>query len=374
MPSPRFNISYRITASTPEEARSLCTKVAYEQSVELPDDVLTPEIRSEMVGQVTALDQLDDSTFEAAISYSHASLDESISQLLNVILGNASLFRGVRITGLEWDKLPGHLCPGPKFGIDGVRAHHGITTKRALSCSALKPIGLDSASLADFCYQFALGGIDIIKDDHGMANQSAAPFDQRLNACVDATKRAADKTGHRAGYYPNITADAAETMRRYEAAYEAGAGGVLLIPHLCGLGTLAEIASSDIPLPVMAHPAFSGSYVLSQTEGLTPDFLYGQLWKELGADFSIYPNAGGRFSFSVDECLAINASCRKPASRNAKGCFPTPGGGVQRQTLPELLKRYGNDTVFLIGGSLYQHPKGIEYASRELMEILISDY
>lgn len=373
MASPRFEIYYQISASSAAEAESLCTKVAYEQSVELPDDVLSPEIRSEIVGQLSGLNQRSEGVWDAAISYSQASLDESTSQLLNVILGNASLFRGVRITGLQWDALPPGLCPGPAFGIEAVRKHHHIKTKRALSCSALKPIGLDSETLASFCYQFALGGIDIIKDDHGMANQSSAPFPERLAACIDATKRAADATGHKAAYYPNITADGAETLRRYEAAFKAGAGGVLIIPHLCGPGILAELSKSEIPLPVMAHPAFSGSYVLSPNEGLTPDFLYGQLWKELGADFSIYPNTGGRFSFSPEECQAINKACRTPSTGNTgkRNCFPTPGGGVQRQTLPDLLDSYGNDTVFLIGGSLYQHPKGIEYASRELAEVLI---
>ena len=39
---------------------------------------------------------------------------------------------------------------------------------RALTCSALKPQGLPAAALADLARRFAQGGIDYIKDDHGL--------------------------------------------------------------------------------------------------------------------------------------------------------------------------------------------------------------
>jgi len=366
----RFQIYYLIVAPDRYQAEDICTKVAIEQSVESPIDVLSDEIRSSTLGQLESLSQQQDTLWKASISYSCGSLGPDITQLLNVVFGNVSLFRGVKITGLQWSALPEGLLPGPAFGIQGVRKHHNIATSRALSCAVIKPIGLTSTQLARYCYEFALGGIDIIKDDHGLANQHSAPFAERLAACVDATRRAADKTGEQSAYYPHITADGSQTMERYEQAYEAGAGGVLVIPHLCAPGILAELSRSEIPLPVMAHPAFSGSYVLHKQEGMEPAFLFGELWRELGADFSIYPHAAGRFALSAMECLAINESCRNADGAPANNCFPAPGGGVQRQTLPELLARYGNDTVFLIGGSLYQHPKGITYASRELADLL----
>ena len=35
-------------------------------------------------------------------------------------------------------------------------------------------------------YDFAKGGIDLIKDDHGLANQNYAPYEERVRACCAA--------------------------------------------------------------------------------------------------------------------------------------------------------------------------------------------
>ncbi len=60
---------------------------------------------------------------------------------------------------------------GPRHGIDGLRRRAGAFG-RALTCSALKPQGLPPARLAELAEQFARGGIDFIKDDHGLADQT----------------------------------------------------------------------------------------------------------------------------------------------------------------------------------------------------------
>jgi len=364
-------INYTIKASDAAEAEDKLTRVCYEQSVELPDDVLTPEIRAERVGKIQRIEQTATDTWSASIAFTELNSGDEISQSLNVIFGNVSLFNGVKITSIDWKSW--NECPfkGPAFGIDGIRKRANAEDGRALLCTALKPVGFSADQLAELAYEFALGGMDIIKDDHGLANQTSAPFVERLKKCTDAVKKANDETGFVSAYYPNITADGIETIRRYEQAYEAGAGGVLLSPHLCGLPVMHLLAQSDIPLPIMAHPAFSGGLVQNPDHGFNKAFLYADLWRALGADFSIYPNAGGRFSFTLDECQQINTLCRDVSSP-FKTVFPTPGGGVQRQTIQDLMKIYRNDTVFLIGGSLYQHPKGIRYATQELLELIKS--
>lgn len=362
-------IQYTITASSEEAAHKTATSICYEQSVELPDDVLSDEIRNTRVGRFDEIIPGGPFKWKTAVTFPDENVGDEITQFLNVLFGNVSMFGNVQIDAVDWQKLPKSLFNGPKFGIDGVRELLRIETRRALSCTALKPLGSDSKTLADFAHAFATGGIDIIKDDHGLANQSSSPFSERLKFCTDAIREANEKTGGNSVYYPNITADGQELFERYEQAHEAGAGGVLVSPHLTGLAALHQLAKSDIPLPIMAHPSFSGSALSLHGNGLNLPFLYGDLWRALGADFSIYPNAGGRFSFTPEQCHAVNDRCRTSDSP-FKSVFPTPGGGIQRSTIPNLLKSYGPDTVFLVGGSLYQHPKGVEYASAEIMEIL----
>jgi ribulose-bisphosphate carboxylase large chain len=52
--------------------------------------------------------------------------------------------------------------------------------------------------------------------------------------------------------------------------------------------------------------------------------------------------------------------------------FPTPGGGLDRNRIPEWREKYGNDIVFLMGASLYKHPDGVKAASQEVRTVLDS--
>jgi ribulose-bisphosphate carboxylase large chain len=65
--------------------------------------------------------------------------------------------------------------PGPSFGIAGLRDIVGVYDKPLL-CTALKPMGKSATELAKIAYYFALGGVDVIKDDHGLSNQPFCPY------------------------------------------------------------------------------------------------------------------------------------------------------------------------------------------------------
>ncbi|MDZ7680760.1 MAG: hypothetical protein U5J63_03365 [Fodinibius sp.] len=130
-----------------------------------------------------------------------------------------------------------------------------------------------------------------------------------------------------------------------------------------------RLARIDIDLPIIAHPAFSGGLTTKPDQGLHPEFLYGQLWRGLGADFVIYPNKGGRFSFSEETCQAINRAAKSSESP-FKRSFPMPGGGIKLDNIDRWIAEYGTDMVYLVGGSLYEHPGGVEAAARELQQKL----
>ncbi len=364
-----FGIRYRIRLLDGESLEKKVQGIALEQSVELPDNVLSDEIRQTIVGKPNSATLLDDGRYELEIQYPLANAAPEIVQFLNVLFGNVSLTKGVQVVEVEWDHL-NSLFLGPAFGIDGVRSQLGIP-HRPLSCTALKPMGFRSEELAELAYQFALGGIDLIKDDHGLADQRYAPFEERVLAITSAVERANQETGRKSVYLPNITSGIQDIMYRMDFAVENGCGGVLLAPNLSGLEAMHVLAHEVGGIPIMAHPAFSGSYVTHPEQGFSPAFLYGGLYRALGADLSIYPNAGGRFSFSLQECREINDLSRR-AMDPFKTTFPTPGGGVKWEDIPKWVALYGNDTVFLMGGSLYQHPYGIRAAAEAVRTSLES--
>ena len=130
----------------------------------------------------------------AVISFPVETAGDDLSQLLNVVLGNISLKPSIRAENLD---LPPSLLGrfrGPRFGRTGLRELTG-DGQRPLVSTALKPMGLAPADLAELAYRFALGGIDLIKDDHGLTNQTFSRFDQRLARCTEAVAKANRQTG-----------------------------------------------------------------------------------------------------------------------------------------------------------------------------------
>ena len=125
-------------------------------------------------------------------------------------------------------------CAGPKFGIEGIRKLLGVP-QAPLLCTALKPMGKSSEDFANMAYALAKGGMDIIKDDHGLANQKWAPFEQRVALCCDAVLRANRETGRNCLYAPCLNAPSDQIISRAWYSKDMGAGAVMLLPGIAGL-------------------------------------------------------------------------------------------------------------------------------------------
>ena len=106
-------------------------------------------------------------------------------------------------------------------------------------------MGLSAVDLADLAYQLALGGVDIIKEDHGLTDQPFAPFAERVPRCAEAVARANRETGYRCLYAPNVTAPADRIVARARQAKDWGAGGIMVAPGLTGWDTLRMLAEDD---------------------------------------------------------------------------------------------------------------------------------
>ena len=86
----------------------------------------------------------------------------------------------------------------------------------------------------------------------------------------------------------------------------------------------------------------------------------------------VYPNFGGRFSFSKEECLDIVDSCRFDLKK-IKTIFPAPGGGMNFSNIPEMTSFYGNDVVYLMGGGLFKRSPDLAENCRELSRLVCGD-
>jgi ribulose-bisphosphate carboxylase large chain len=349
----RLVVRYRIGGDA-AEARERAADVCLEQTVEFPADLLPAgDIPDHLVGRLERLEAAGPHAFEATISYAVEVAGGELPQLLNLLFGNSSIKPSVRLHRIE--PAPGAFAGyrGPRFGQEGLRALLGVP-HRPLLMTALKPLGLDVRALAELAYRYARSGIDMVKDDHGLANQPIAPFGARLDACAAAVARANAETGGRSVYVPNVSGPADAVHARARAAKEAGAGAVLVCPGLVGFDAMRALADDDaLALPVISHPAFHGGFVTSPGQGISHHVLYGSLQRLAGADASIFPNVGGRFAFSADECREIAAGCNEPFG-DLRPAFATPGGGMQLETVPRMRDLYGDQVIYLVGGGLHR--------------------
>lgn len=368
-PAPsHFDIHYQIAASSNAEAWEKAEKASVEQSVEMPINAV-PEQSRLSLPNVVSVTELGKGLWDTVISFPTTLIgdEDDIVQFMNILYGNISLYSDIKVVDVS-NQIFDFLFAGPAHGIEGIRKMAGVFD-RPLSCTALKPVGLSSDEFASRAAAFAENGIDLIKDDHGLTNQQTARFEDRTRACVYAVQKAAEKTGKQTLYFPNITAAPQVALSRVEMALEMGAHGVLVCPQLTGLSLVSDIRK-NFNCPIMAHPSFSGSYISHKRSGISMSLFYGKIWRALGADAVIFPNPGGRFEFTRAQCADLHNTLIN-TEFPFRTSFPVPAGGIQLDSVQSFRELYGKETVFLIGGSLYEHPGGIDKATQIFQKALL---
>lgn len=368
----RFAVIYRLTSTEPA-ALATAKEICLEQTVEMPEELLAElldkPLADWMRGWLDQFEPVAPNLFEARISYPVETTAYELAQLLCVAFGNISMKPGVRLERLLLpDSLLGRFR-GPRFGREGLRQWVCVP-KRPLLLGSTKPMGLNAQQLADVVYKMALGGIDLIKDDHGLGDLPFSPFRERVERCVEAVGRANRQTGFHCAYLPNVTGPADQIRERARFAVRAGARGLLILPGLTGFDAVRQLAEDDaIGLPIVIHPAFLGSLYVTPTSGLSPMVIFGQLARLAGTDASIFANYSGRFSIPRPDCIAIAAASAAPIGQ-LKPMFPAPGSSIGPDQLIESRQIYGDDVVYVMGRGLYQRSADLVENARAYRRML----
>lgn len=327
------------------EIESRADAIALEQSVELPRSAIDdPAVLADIVGRVEHIVPDGEGAFLVRIALAASTTGHEPGQLMNMLFGNTSIHEDVALIGVELPPEYVASFGGPRHGLAGLRRLVGADD-RALTCSALKPQGLPPDALAKLATAMAAGGIDLIKDDHGLADQAYSPFQSRVAACaaaVEAVRRAG--RGH-ACYLPSLSGHLDALRQQVRFARDHGLAGALVAPMVVGLPSFHALVREFPDMVFMTHPAMAGA------ARIAPPLLISTLFRLFGADATIFPNHGGRFGYSPAICRAVAEAARKPWHGLAAAA-PVPAGGMPVDRVGEMLDFYGNDVIFLIGGSL----------------------
>ena len=338
------------------EAEKAAAMIAFEETVEVPLDFpLAPHVRANIVGRVESLAAAGP-RFRAEISYP-AALASHLGALLNLVFGNASIWRDVRLLDL---RLPDSLLAGlggPRLGVAGLRERLGVP-KRALLATALKPMGSTDAELAAAAAAFARGGGDIVKDDQNIVDRDFGAFRRRVSRIGEAVAAENARSRRTCLYLPHLAGPSEELEERLRFVLGEGLAGVLICPAIVGLDRLRAMAAGRKAV-FMAHPAYSGAFYADGSHGIEPSLYLGTFMRLAGADITVFPNAGGRFGFTREQCRAIAERGRAPLGSLAP-LWPAPGGGMSLENAETMASDFGADSVWLVGGRLLMHEGGPE--------------
>ena len=361
------SVVYHITAQ-PDQIETISRDITFEQTVEVPERLITsPTIQEQIVGKVESIQPIPESSdsFRVVIRFNLKLTGFQIPQLLNLVYGNISIKRNIKLMDIELPEEYLQHFSGPNSGISGIRRLLGVYQRPLLS-TALKPMGASIEDFAAMARDFSLGGGDVIKDDHSLIDESFEQFRERVFRCHEAIEEANQKTGRRTLYFPNVVAPIDQIEKYIEAILHQGLPGVLLAPFLLGFDCIRSLAAK-YPVLVMAHPSLSGTHFHDRTHGMHPGVLLGKIFRLLGADISIFPNYGGRFFFTQAECRQICNHLRRPLG-TLKPAFPAPAGGMRLHNIASMAEEYGEDVVLLIGGALLGHSDDLRKSTEIFME------
>ena len=343
---PNLVFRYQVE-SEPDQIAARADALLLEQTVELSRAVTRdPWVRENIVGEVLSIEEIGAGRYAVALAQPLRATALDPAQFLNVAFGNSSLQADVSLASIEPPDAFFATFKGPRFGVEGLRAKLGAP-KRALTFTALKPMGLSPAAMASLAYDFAVAGLDIVKDDHGLADHEFCPFEKRVELCQRAVEKANAETGGATLYAPNLIGGPETAL---PAARLRAAGGRRRLDDLADAGRTRLPARAGGGGDGPADPRPSG------LRRLRP----GRPRRPVRPGFQMVRRGRGHLPASRRTLqlqprdlpfLGEAAPLRRGRTSTA---FPAPAGGIKISRVHEVLEFYGADTLLLVGGSLLE--------------------
>ena len=322
-------------------------------------------------GSVEDLVELPDGGYLTKICFPHEIFERgNIPQYLSVIAGNLfglGKLEAVRLLDID---LPENLAGcGPKFGIDGIRKIVGTEVScRPHIGTIIKPkVGLNPKDTAQVAYEAALGGLDLIKDDETLTNQTFCPLFDRLEAVMDALDRAKDETGKQVLYAVNVTTGGDRIVELAHKAVSAGANMLMVDVLTAGFSAIQALAEAPgINVPIHVHRTMHGALTRNPHHGIAMRPI-AKLVRSAGGDQLHTGSVSGKMGSKAGEVIADNREITKPLSY-LKPVFPVSSGGLHPGKVAAEIAKLGTDIVLQAGGGIHGHPEGTTAGTRAMLQ------
>jgi ribulose-bisphosphate carboxylase large chain len=297
----------------------------------------------------------------------------NMPQILSSIAGNIfgmKIVKNLRLEDVEWPEKIIRSFRGPLYGIHGIRKLLKIS-KRPLCGTIIKPkLGLNEEEHAKVAYDAWIGGIDIIKDDENLSNQSFNRFTKRIEETLRMRNKAEEETGERKMYMPNISAETDTMLERANFVKDAGGEYAMVDILTVGWSALQNLrnANEDLKLVLHAHRAGHAAFTRNKNHGISM-VVIGDVARLIGVDQLHIGTVIGKMEGIKKEILATEDEIEdKIVGRSSyslaedwldiKPVFAVCSGGLHPGLVPYLVKTLGNDIIIQAGGGIHGHRLG----------------
>ncbi|MEH6888174.1 2,3-diketo-5-methylthiopentyl-1-phosphate enolase [Bacillus sp. JJ864] len=294
------------------------------------------------------------------IHYPSANFTNDLPAIFTTVFGKLSLDGEIKLIDLAFSDDIKKVFPGPKFGIDEIRNNLNVHNRPLLMSIFKGMIGRNIGYLKTQLRDQASGGVDIVKDDEILFDNPLTPLSERIHTGKEVLQSVYETYGHKTLYAVNLSGRTYDLKEKAKQAVAAGADLLLFNVFAYGLDVLQALAEdNDISIPIMAHPAVSGTYIASKLYGFSSSLLLGKLLRYAGADFSLFPSPYGNVALKQEEALYL-AKALTDENEPFKRSFPVPSAGIHPGLVPLLIRDFGAECVINAGGGIHGHPSGAQ--------------
>lgn len=292
---------------------------------------------------------------------------DNVPQILSVVAGNLFGLGGLkalRLEDVDFDPLTKYY-PGPAFGIQDIRKYLGVYD-RPLVGTIIKPkVGLSPKRTAEVAEQAALGGLDLIKDDETLTDQTFCRMEERLTAVMDKLDKAREKVGKPCLYAVNVTIGADKIVERAEKAKDLGANMIMVDILTAGFSAVQALNAAKIGLPIHVHRTMHGALTRGPFGISMP--VISKLTRMVGGTNLHIGTYSGKMERNVCDIDRSRDILRKPWA-GYKPMFPAVSGGIYPQLVKANLDCYGIDCILQAGGGIHGHPEGTVSGARAMFQ------
>ena len=254
---------------------------------------------------------------------------------------------------------------GPRFGIEDARKILGVYNRPFVGTIVKPKVGLDPAGTAAVAAAAVRGGLDLVKDDETLTDQSFCPLIPRLEAVMSALDKVEKETGKKAFYAVNVTAGADRILERAQAAVDHGANMVMVDVLTAGFSAL-EVLSRHVDVPVHVHRTMHGAFTRDKGHGISM-VVISKLVRMMGGTNLHTGSYMGKMALGTEE-NDLSRDALREEWHGYKRVFPVASGGVYPAKVYGNLDGYGIDCIIQAGGGVHGHPDGTEAGARAMVQ------